>query len=552
MAKPSILAVDDDPQVLQAISRDLQSRYGAKYRVVRAESGTTALDVMQRLADRGDSIALILSDQRMPGMSGTELLEQARVAVPDAKRVLLTAYSDTEAAIKAINQSKISYYLLKPWDPPEDLLFPVIDDLLEEWSATYRPPFEGVRLVGNRWSPSAYQLKDFLARNGVPYQWRDLAHPEESAELVERYRLEGIGPFVLLPGEVVLTDPKPEELAASVGLMTKAQKPFYDLVIVGAGPAGLAAAVYGASEGLQTLLIDGAAPGGQAGTSSRIENYLGFPSGLSGADLTRRAVTQAARFGVEILTPARAVHLIEDGQFRGLRLADGNEIRSHAVILATGVMYNKLDKPGVERFTGSGIYYGAVMTEAMACQDEDVYIIGGGNSAGQGAMYLSRYAKTVNIVVRRDSLSSTMSYYLIEQIAATPNIKVWTECEIEEALGESRLEAVTMLHRRSGATERLKADAMFIFIGALPCTEWLGESVARDSYGFVLTGSQLKRANRITENWEGGREPFLLETSVPGVFATGDVRSQSVKRVASAVGEGSIAVQFVHQYLANL
>lgn len=550
MAKPSILTVDDDPQVLQAVTRDLQSRYAAKFRILKAESGAAGLDLLRRLDERGDATALILSDQRMPEMSGVEFLEQAVRIAPDAKRILLTAYADTEAAIKAINQSRISYYLLKPWDPPEERLYPVLDDVLDEWVATYRPPFEGIRVLGHRWSPQAYELKDFLARNGVPYQWLDLAAGNSEAEkLAARYSLNpDVLPAIVLPNNTVLRRPTTREVADGVGLTTTAKLPFYDLVIVGAGPAGLAAAVYGASEGLSTLLIDASAPGGQAGTSSRIENYLGFPSGLSGADLTRRAVTQATRFGVEILTPQRAAKLEADGPFRRLTLGDGSQINSHAVILATGVAYNQLEAPGVARLTGSGIYYGAVMTEAMSCRDEDTFIVGAGNSAGQGAMYLSRYARSVNLVVRRDSLSYTMSHYLIEQIAQTPNIRLHFDSEIQEAHGADRLEAVDVVNRQTGEVARMAAQAMFIFIGARPCTDWLEGAVARDAKGFVLTGGDLGPK---PAGWTLDRPPFLLETSLPGVFATGDVRAASVKRVASAVGEGSISVQFVHQYLAQ-
>jgi thioredoxin reductase (NADPH) len=550
MAKPAILAVDDDPQVLQAVHRDLQGHYGDRFRVLRADSGKTALQLIERLVERDDPLALILSDQRMPEMNGTEFLERSIELKPDAKRVLLTAYSDTEAAIKAINQSKIHYYLTKPWDPPEERLFPVLDDLTEEWLTTYRAPFEGIRVIGHRWSAQAYELKDFLARNGVPYLWFDLAqNSPETQKLVQRLKLSvNDSPYVVLAGDEVLQKPTPMEVANKVGLTTTAKQPFYDLVIVGAGPAGLAAAVYAASEGLTTLMIDSAAPGGQAGTSSRIENYLGFPSGLSGADLTRRAVTQATRFGVEMLTPQRAVGVKEDGQFRIVRLGDGSEVRCKAVILATGVTYNQLDQPGVQRLTGAGVYYGAVMTEAMSCQDEEAFVVGAGNSAGQGAMYLSRYAKNVHMIVRRDSLSYTMSHYLIQQIEETANISVWVENEIVDAFGEENLKEVEVVNRKTGEKRRMKADAMFIFIGAQPCTDWLGTTVARDEKGFLLTGQELVSA----AVWKNPRAPFLLETSMTGVFATGDVRASSVKRVASAVGEGSIAIQFVHQYLANL
>ena len=546
MTKPVLMTVDDDPQVLGAIAGDLRRKYGADYRIVRASSGPEALDALQELKGRGDPVALLLSDHRMPQMDGVEFLERSRTLFPEAKRALLTAYADTEAAIRAINKVRIDYYLMKPWDPPERELYPVLDDLLSDWQAGYRPPFEGIRVLGGRWDAQTHNLKDFLARNQIPYQWLNIEENPEAQSLMDSMGETHL-PVVLLPDGSRLSDPSPAELAGHIGLRTQAEKPFYDLAIVGGGPAGLAAAVYGASEGLKVVMIERQAPGGQAGTSSRIENYLGFPAGLSGGDLARRAVAQARKFGAEILTPAKATGLRVDGQYRILSLEDGEEISCHTLLVATGVNYRKLALPGLGGLTGAGVYYGAAITEAQACSNEDVYIVGGGNSAGQAAMYLSQFAKSVTILVRGTGLSATMSRYLIDQLEDTPNVRVRTCTQVAEVHGDGHLEALTLSDTGAGTSERVPAAALFIFIGAMPYTDWLGEGIVRDERGFVLTGPDLPAGV-----WKETRDPFLLETNLPGVFAAGDVRQTSVKRVASAVGEGSIAVQFIHQYLETL
>lgn len=551
MAKPVLLIVDDDAQVLRALERDLRRNYGGAYRIVRAASADAALDALRQLKLRNEPIALILSDQRMPRVTGIEFLEQAMTIYPDAKRALLTAYADTDAAIRAINTVKIDYYLMKPWEPPEEQLYPVVDELLDDWHATYRPAFEGIRVIGHRWSAEGHLIKDFLARNQVPYRWMDIEADDEAQRLVELAGVDRAGlPLALFPDGATLARPTIAELAAKVGFQMKPTLPFYDLVIVGAGPAGLAAAVYGASEGLRTILIEREAPGGQAGTSSRIENYLGFPQGVSGAELARRAVTQARRFGVEVLAPQEAIGVRVDDPYRFVTLADGSCINCHALLIATGVSYRKLNIPGIEQFTGSGVYYGAAMVEAMACQGEDVYIVGGANSAGQAAMYFSRYANTVIMLVRGDSLASSMSSYLVDQIAATPNIEVRCNTHMVEVHGESSLQALTLANARTGTTERAPATNLFIFIGAEPRTDWLAGVVERDANGFILAGADLPRNHRHARSSE--HDPLLLETSVPGIFVAGDVRSGSIKRVASSVGEGSIAVQLVHRYLATL
>jgi thioredoxin reductase (NADPH) len=554
MAKPAIFTVDDDPEVLQAVARDLRHQYGDRFRIIRADSGATALDALQQLKLRNEPVALFLVDQRMPQMSGVEFLEQALAIYPETKRALLTAYADTDAAIRAINSTRIDYYLLKPWDPPEERLYPVLDDLLDDWLATFRPPFEGIRVVGNRWSPCSHQVKDFLARNQIPYQWLDIEIEEEAKQLITYAEADGKQPLplVLFPDGSRLVKPSNLSLAEKIGLKTQAERPFYDLAIVGGGPSGLAAAVYGASEGLTTVMVERQAPGGQAGSSSRIENYLGFPVGLSGADLARRAVTQARRFGVEILTPQEVVGIRIEAPYRILQLSDGSEISCHVVLVATGVSYRKLSVPGLDRLTGAGVYYGAAMTEAIACQGETVYVVGGANSAGQAAMYFSKYAYEVVMLVRGDSLTKSMSQYLIDQIESTENIKVRTRTVVEEVKGETSLEAVVLKNVDTGEMETAPATSLFIFIGAMPKTDWLDGVVERDERGFIITGSDLLRDGKRPKGWTQDRDPFLLETNVPGIFAAGDVRSGSVKRVASGVGEGSIAVQFIHQYLAKV
>jgi thioredoxin reductase (NADPH) len=553
MVKPVILSIDDDPGVLSAIARDLRRRYGDDYRILRAESGAAAMEALGELRQRGEPVALFLADQRMPEMSGVEFLTQAMALYPDAKRALLTAYADTAAAIQAINGAAVHYYLLKPWDPPEEALYPVLDDLLDDWRANYRPPFEGIRIAGHRWSPEAHALKDFLARNHVPYLYLDIEQDPAAAELVALYGQPNPQlPLVQLGDGAWMLAPTPGELAERVGLRRQAAASFYDLAIVGGGPAGLAAAVYGASEGLRTVLIEREAPGGQAGTSSRIENYLGFPTGLSGGDLARRAVAQARRFGVEILAPQEVIGLRATGPYRVLGLADGSEISTYAVVVAAGLEYRKLDAPGVEALGGAGIYYGASIIEAVSCRGQAVFIVGAGNSAGQAALYLAGFAAQVVLVVRGDSLEAKMSQYLVERIYQTANIAVHLESEVIAAHGSDHLEALTLCNRSTGAEERLPASGLFIFTGAVPCTSWLEGVVRRDAQGFVLSGPQLLDGGRRPQGWDVDRDPFLLESSMPGVFVVGDVRANSVKRVASAVGEGSIAVQFVHQHLARL
>ncbi len=551
--KPVIVSVDDDPSVLSAIVRDLRRRYSETYRIVRADSGAAGLDALRALKQRNETVALFLVDQRMPRMSGTEFLMQAIIYYPDARRALLTAYADTDAAIQAINDVAINYYLLKPWDPPEEKLYPVLDDLLDDWHANYRPPFEGIRVVAHRWSAEAHQVKDFLARNQVPYLYLDIERDPAASELLAQLGLDQAGlPYVILQDGSVLRAPTPAALAEQVGLQTRARNEYYELVIVGAGPAGLAAAVYGASEGLRTLLIEREAPGGQAGTSSRIENYLGFPSGLSGGELARRAVTQARRFGVDILTPQEVASMRLEGPYRILSLNNGQEIACHALIVAVGLSYRKLDIPGIDALTGAGVYYGASLTEAVSCRDNPVYIIGAGNSAGQAAIYLAQFASQVTLLVRGDDLGKSMSHYLVARIEQAANISVLLETEVAAVAGSSNLEAITIQHRRTEETQTLPASGLFIFIGAMPRTEWLPPDVQRDERGFVLTGSALMPDGKLPRNWPEARPPFLLESSVPGIFVAGDVRAGSVKRVASAVGEGSIAVQFVHQYLSKV
>ncbi len=549
MARPILLAVDDDVSVLEAVVQDLRRQYGNTYRVMRAASGQAALDMLAQLKTRDEPVALLISDQRMPGMSGVEMLERARPIYPEARRMLLTAYADTEAAIRAINSARIHYYLNKPWDPPEEKLYPVVTDLLEDWQAGYRPPFEGLRVIGHRWSLNDHRVRNFLSRNHVPYRWLDIAAGPEALKLLEDHKLDpGRLPVVIFADGTALVDPELEVLAGQVGLRVQAAQDFYDLVVVGAGPAGLAAAVYGASEGLRTVVIEPEAPGGQAGSSSRIENYLGFPSGVTGADLGRRAHAQASRFGAEFVTQ-RATGMRIDGQYRFVCLGDGREVSSHCVVLSPGVQYRKLDIPGAERLTGRGIYYGAALVEALACKGEEVYMVGGANSAGQAALHFARFATKVTMLVRGDGLSATMSKYLIDEISRTSNIVVEARTQVLEAVGDEHLTALR-LRGPSGETE-VQASSLFVFIGAAPVTAWLPACILRDDKGFLLAGPDMRKDGKTPEVWQEKREPFLLESSVPGVFVAGDVRSGSVKRVASAVGEGSIAVQFVHQYLAG-
>jgi thioredoxin reductase (NADPH) len=548
MPKPILLAIDDDTSVLEAVVQDLRRHYGQDYRIVRAASGAAALDICRQLQERKDTVALFLSDQRMPGMTGVDFLQQALTIFPNAKRVLLTAYADTEAAIRAINSAKIHYYLNKPWDPPEEKLYPVLDDLLGSWKLGYKPPFEGIRVVGVRWSPMDHAVRDFLSRNRIPYQW---LNPETHPEALELLKEKGIDdtklPVILFGDNTALVQPTSTEMASKVGLRTQAQQEFYDVVVVGAGPAGLAAGVYGASEGLRTLVIEAAAPGGQAGSSSKIENYLGFPEGLSGEELAKRAFLQANRLGAEFLTQ-RVSSIRTENQYRILKMEDGHEVTCHVCLIATGVDYCMLSVPGAEKFNGAGVYYGAALTEAMSCKEEAVYIVGGANSAGQAAMHFSRYADHVHMLVRGKSLTSSMSKYLIDQIEATPNITVETGTEVIAMGGDTHLECLTLKTPRG--EEARQSSSLFIFIGAEPKTSWLPPNLCRDGKGFILAGPDLKAQS--PKSWTLDRDPYLLETSVPGIFVAGDVRFNSVKRCASAVGEGSIAIQFVHQYLATL
>jgi len=549
-SRPVLLAVDDEPSVARAVERDLRRRYGRDYRVLRAGSGEEALGTLREAKLRGTPIALLLVDQRMPGMSGVELLEAALEIAPDAKRALLTAYADTQAAIDAINRVSLDHYLLKPWDPPEEQLYPVVDDLLDAWRAEAPPAADRIQLVGHRWSRESHDARDFLARNQVPFQWLDVEREDEARRLLAAAEGDGVLPLVLFPDGGSLHGPTITELAERTGVLRRAERPFYDLVIVGGGPAGLAAAVYGASEGLQTALVERDAPGGQAGQSSRIENYLGFPVGLSGGDLARRATTQAQRFGAELLTVQQVTRIEQRGPSKVVHLAGGEELGAAAVIVATGVDYRLLDAPGVEELTGRGVYYGGSRSEGVSCRDEHVVVVGGANSAGQAAIYFAGYAQHVTILYRGDNLAKSMSRYLIDTIEDTPNITVRTNAEVAAAHGDEQLERITVRDTAGGAEQEMELAAMFVFIGARPQTEWLPDEVARDNRGFVLAGSELLLED-VRPRWRLERDPYLLETTMPGLFVAGDVRSQSMKRVASAVGEGSMAVSFVHEYLAG-
>ncbi len=547
-AKPAILAVDDDAPVLRSIERDLRARYGEGYRVLAVGSGAEALEVVRELTQRGDPVALFVVDQRMPQMTGIELLREALPLQPDAKRVLLTAYADTEAAIQAINDVRLDQYILKPWDPPEERLYPVLDDVLADWTASFRPPFEGLRLLSGRWAPRGHDIRDFLTRNQVPYAWHDPETDEEGRRLAGTLDapVDPATPVVFFEDGRVLRDPSNLEVADAIGMSTHATLPFYDLVIVGGGPAGLAAAVYGASEGLRTLLIEREAPGGQAGTTSRIENYLGFPSGLTGSDLARRALTQARRLGAEILSSQEAATLRRDDPYRTLVLGDGTELSCQAAVIASGVAYRQLEVPGAAELAGRGVYYGAATTEAVLYRDSPVAVIGAGNSAGQAAVHLARYASRVYVIVRGQDIESSMSAYLVDQLRALENVEVRVTCETRTFHGTDHLERATFV-APEGEMD-LELAAAFVFIGQQPRTGWLEGVVARDERGFVLTVSDVG----VSKGWNLDRDPFLLESSIPGVFAAGDVRHESVKRIASAVGEGAMAVQFVHAYLAQL
>lgn len=551
MKKPYILAVDDDAAVLRAVERDLKSKFSSAYRILAADSPEKAMGFVRQLTSRGDQIALFLVDQRMPQVSGTEFLMEALELQPAARRVLLTAYADSNAAIDAINKVRLNHYLLKPWEPPEQNLFPVLSDLLEDWTATSRESFEGVYVVGTRWSPATHELKDFLAKSQIPYRWME---PDATSD--PRIRA-AIGdspsalPVAIFPDGSILEKPELAAVAAKLGLSTTPSREFYDVIIVGAGPAGLACALYCSTEGLKTVLVEREAPGGQAGSSSRIENYLGFPSGLSGADLARRGVSQVKRFGTEVLAPAQAVNLSGEGEYRVVKLSNGQELAGHCVVIAAGVQWRRLNVPGMDRLTGAGVYYGATTTEAASVKGEDIYIVGGANSAGQAAVHFSQFARSVIMIIRADSLSKSMSHYLRERIGTIPNIKVVPNTEVIEVQGEDRLTGITLRRHDTQTTENLPAGALFIFIGAEPQTEWLEGTICRDQRGFLVTGRNLLREGRRPAGWSLDRDPTLLETNLPGVFAVGDVRDGAVRRVANSVGEGSIVLYFINQYLAN-
>ncbi len=553
MTKPVLLIVDDEPQVLNAVDRDLRQHYRNDYRIVKATSGSDALEAVRQLKRRSTPLALFLVDQRMPSMSGTEFLAEAIKLYPDARKVLLTAYADTQAAITSINQIGLDYYLMKPWDPPEEHLYPILDELLDDWKSNVTLPYEGIRVAGTLWSASSHATKDFLARHAIPYLWMDIEQNEQARLEVEAVTSErGELPVVFFPDGTHLIDPELHTLAEKIGLQTAAAQPFYDLAIIGGGPAGLAAAVYGGSEGLRTILIEKEATGGQAGTSSRIENYLGFPQGLRGAELARRATLQVKKFNVEILSAEEATRIRVLDNYRFITLGSGNELKAYAVLIATGVAYRRLEAPGVEELTGAGVYYGAALTEAANYRGKEVFIIGGANSAGQAAVNFSQFAKQVTLVVRSSSLDYSMSRYLIDQINNLKNIRVIVETEVSEAYGNGRLNEVVLTNRSNGAVQRCPVDAMYIYIGAIPRTEKIGELIERDPAGFIYTGPDLIRDGKRPPNWPLKRDPYLLETSIPGVFAAGDVRHGSIKRLGSAVGEGAIALAMIHQYLKSV
>ena len=552
MKQPIILAIDDDEPVLEALRRDLRTRYRKDYRILTTSSANEALTSLDDLKKKGETIALFLSDQKMPDMLGVEFLKAARTIFPGAKKALLTAYSDTEAAVRAINEVQLDYYINKPWDPPEEKLYPVLDGLLDDWKQKYVPDYEGLSLIGYQFSRGSHELKDFLAGNLFPYRWLNVEADERARALLDTHGLTNADlPVALLEDGTALAHPTIQELGEKLGLSAKAEGDLYDLAIIGAGPAGLAAAVYGGSEGLRTILIDKRGPGGQAGTSSRIENYLGFPNGLSGAELTQRAISQAKRFGVEFLVPQEVAEIKSEGQYKRIKMADGSEVVTRAILLSTGVSYRRLETESLDKFTGAGVYYGAATTEAYAFKGQPVYIVGGGNSAGQGAMYLSRTASEVFICIRRQSLSDTMSQYLIDQIERTPNITLLPCTEIVEGRGDDKLEGIVLEDLNSHERREAPTGGVFIFIGAKPLTDWIEMDIIRDGKGFIETGRDLINNPRYREIWKQSREPFSLETCSPGIFAAGDVRSGAMARVASAVGEGAMAVSFVHKYLAD-
>lgn len=554
MAKPYLLTVDDEPHVLNAVERDLRRQFGREYQVVKARSGAEALGTLQQLKQRSAPVALLLSDQRMPAMTGTEFLLQAVALYPQARKVLLTAYADTEAAIQSINEVGLDHYILKPWDPPEERLYPILEELLGDWKATAELPYEGIRIAGALWSPHSHMTKDFLSRNQVPYQWLDVEVDAEAEALAAAacgdapVRL----PVLFFPDGTTLVQPDQAALAEKIGMHAHASQPFYDLAIIGAGPAGLGAAVYGGSEGLRTVLIEKHATGGQAGSSSKIENYLGFPSGLSGGDLARRATIQARRFGVEILVPRAAVAVRVEQPYKIVQLSDGSEIRCHALVLATGVTNRRLEVPGIEKLTGAGVYYGATLSEGALYRDQEVYLVGGANSAGQAALHFARFARRVVMLVRGSSLAMGMSHYLVQQIERTPNIEVLTHTVVAAAHGERRLEGLTIADKEGGQQREVPAAALFLFIGAVPHTDMVAGLLLRNRTGFIFTGPDVMAAPEFSKLWPLKRNPYLLETSVPGIFAAGDTRHGSIKRVASAVGEGGVSIALVHQYLRSV
>jgi len=553
MNKPIIIAIDDEAQVLNAVARDLQAQYQSEYQIMRATSGQEALDAVKELKRRNLAIALFLVDQRMPGMSGIEFLAEAAKLYPDTKKVLLTAYADTDVAISSINSINLDYYLMKPWDPPEERLYPVLDDLLSDWLNTVPVPYGGIQVVGTLWSAKSHNVKDFLARSQIPYQWLDLEKDEEAKQLLDlnsgdECRL----PTLFFPDGSVLVDPDLSTLANKVGMTTRAQKPFYDIIIIGAGPAGLTAAVYAASEGLKTIVIEKGAAGGQAGTSARIENFIGFPQGISGADLTRRAITQAKRLGAEIVTAQEVSSIRAEGPYRFVALKDGTELSCKALLIATGVSVRQLDLPGIEKLIGASVYYGAATSEAIHCKGKKVYVIGGANSAGQGAMYLSRFAREVVLVYRAETLEKRMSTYLIDQINQTDNVNILTSTEVTAVEGTKKLETITLKNNVTGESTVEQADAVFVFIGAVPSTGFTGDLIQKDEDNLIFTGPDLLIDSKRPKNWTLARDPFLLETNVPGIFAAGDVRYGAVRRVASAVGQGAVAVSLIHKYLETV
>ena len=553
MKLPYIIAVDDDKQVLESITRDLRSEYGEDYRIISTTDPQEALEALKDIKNKKEAVALFVADQRMPEMDGVEFLGKALKVFPDARRVLLTAYSDTEAAIKAINEVQLDYYFVKPWDPPEEKLYPVLEGLLADWQATQSPDFEGIRVIGYQFSPRSHEVKNFLASNLIPYQWLDVQTSDKAKELIEAHECSQQDlPLVLFEDDSILCNPDLQELARKIGLQLNATENLYDVVISGAGPAGLAAAVYGGSEGLNTLVVEKHSPGGQAGSSSRIENYLGFPRGVSGAELTRRALSQVSRFGVEILAPQEVKDVQIKGNYKVITLSDDTEVKTRSIIISTGVNYRKLKTDGLNNFTGAGIYYGGSMAEAPMCREKNIFIVGGGNSAGQAAMYLSQYAKKVVILIRKDDLSSSMSQYLIDQIGGTENIEVWGNTEVEGALGEEKLEGLKLVKNKEDRHWiEEEVGALFIFIGAKPCTHWLPLNIITNKKGYIETGRDLLQYSDYSKFWKLKREPYLLETCGAGIFAAGDVRAGAMNRVASAVGEGAMAIKFVHQYLAE-